>query len=293
MASIPVDKSDRPTVDVLISHCGELERRTKLPGAPAPGGLVRNSTVERGRRKRRRSSANGSTATSRSRSASPSRGHTRHSASRHRHHHRKHHRHSSSDSISPPANRGPGHRRRSDASPDHNLRGRPRLRSKSPRQRSPIAEYGENGSTDDRPRTRDEYRERDGHDIRGPRLHGRRRSPPPSRHDSPEQDGADDDSAAHRRQRSLPNQYRGGAGREDRWARNGRGGNRVDEEALRREEWERERGRFDDWGSEGRLGGGGSWGDEGRLGGGGEPAVPGDGIIYKGRGSMKYRERRW
>ncbi|TLD36367.1 Proline isomerase domain containing protein [Venturia nashicola] len=70
-------------------------------------------------------------------------------------------------------------RRRSDASPDHNLRGRIRQRSRS---QSPIAER--ESTNDDRERKR------------------RKRSPPPSRPQSRSR------STEYRRQRSLPNQYR-------------------------------------------------------------------------------------
>jgi peptidyl-prolyl isomerase G (cyclophilin G) len=251
MTQVPVDDNDRPKLPVIISNCGELERRKKNPIAhPSLKGSTTEETPgtspARGRRKRRHSSS-----PTPSRSPSPSRGHGRRSASRHRHNHRhrrqrsdaaprsrSHSRavESTSDSHTPPIQDA---RRRSDLSADHTLRGRPRR-----------AEPNEQG--------------------------GRKRSPPPSRPRSKE--------TGYRRQRSLPNQYR-------RYERqHNHGEDDEEEQQLRRQEYERDGG---DRGREnhGRLGGG-----DGRLGGYDDEEMENNsgGIVYKGRGAMKYREqKRW
>jgi peptidyl-prolyl isomerase G (cyclophilin G) len=228
MSKVDVDKEDMPLVDVVVSNCGELERKRR-PGkalaVPVKDG--KEISTSRGRHHRRRTSTP-------NRSPSPSRGHGRHSASRYRHHHRRHHRDdSSSRSATPPTK----DRRRSDASPDHNLRGRPRQRSR-PRSRSPILE---DDSASPEPK------------------HYRKRSPPPSRPRSK--------SPGHRRQRSLPNQYN------NNW---------KEEERLKRSEHDREGDRYME-DSSGRLGGNGSEWDN---------MASGDGVKYKGRGAMKFRENR-
>ena len=84
----------------------------------------------------------------------------------------------------------------------------------------------------------------------------------------------------------MPNQYY-----EDRYGYgHGREGGRMrerdDEAVLRREEWEREGGeeRFE-----------GARGEEDQEGGyavGGDAGGAMEGVVYKGRGSMKYKERR-
>jgi len=172
IVQVPVDKDDRPKIDVLIARCGEMER----PSAATRTRSIMSSnskqtSEDRGRRKRRRSPSKSPT-----RSESPSRGHTRSSGSRHRHHYRKHHHVSSSPSPTPPGRRN---RRRSDASLDHNIRGRPRQRSRH-RTRSPILES-----------------------VSPPR-HRRKRSQPPSRRRESNESGKSPDL---RRQRSLPNLY--------------------------------------------------------------------------------------
>ncbi|KAF2637441.1 hypothetical protein P280DRAFT_521124 [Massarina eburnea CBS 473.64] len=130
--------------------------------------------AERGRLKRRRMSSH-----SPPRAPSPSRGHDRDSGSRHRHHHRKHHRADSSDSITPPRSITKN-RRRSDAEPDHTLRGRARNRSQS-RSQSPICEGEEMGARE-----------------------ARRRDQPPSRGRN---GSGEEDDGKMRRQRSLRNIY--------------------------------------------------------------------------------------
>jgi peptidyl-prolyl isomerase G (cyclophilin G) len=234
MAKVEVDKDDKPLVEVLVSHCGELERKKKTTTSLAvPAKDHAAASTSRGRHKRRHSSTP-------ERSPSPSRGHTRESGSRHRHRHRRHRRDDSSsavsrDSITPPA-KAEHHKRRSEGSPDHNLRGRPRNRSNS-RSKSPIAEINE---------------------ASPPPRQYRKRSSPPSRPRSK--------SPGYRRQRSLPNQYRD-------WR---------EEERLRVAELERDGDRYVE-DSSGRLGGGGGWDDPG-----------GNGVKYKGRGAMKFKEhQRW
>jgi hypothetical protein len=79
----------------------------------------------------------------------------------------------------------------------------------------------------------------------------------------------------------LPNQYNRHEGRR-------RGNYDAEEESLAREEWERDGGDRRRGEEGARLGGFDDWGagmgeDEGN-----------DGIVYKGRGAMKYREKkRW
>ncbi|KAF2805747.1 uncharacterized protein BDZ99DRAFT_395629 [Mytilinidion resinicola] len=165
---IPVDKTYRPTIPILISRCGELQP----PQARAIASASATTSEDRGRRKRRRS-----TSRSPARSESPSRGHHRRSASRHRYDPRKHRHISSSPSSTPPKHRI---RRRSDASLDHNLRGRPRQRSRH-RTRSPILESA----------------------SPSPGRYRRKRSQPPSRR----REYREGRSPDQRRQRSLPNIY--------------------------------------------------------------------------------------
>ena len=150
---------------------------------PSPNDSVhagdKSAEAERGRLKRRRMSSH-----SPPRASSPSRGHDRDSGSRHRQHHRKHHRASSSPSrMTPPSAKK--NRRRSDAEPDHTLRGRARNRSES-RSRSPILE---------------EERVK---------WQGRKRSAPPSRHRIDDDDDGGNENVL-RRLRSYPNMYRQGS----------------------------------------------------------------------------------
>ncbi|MCJ1364833.1 hypothetical protein MMC16_003950 [Acarospora aff. strigata] len=132
VARLKVDKNDRPLEDVLISHCGELERRKQftanLTHLEADGDSAATSTSSRDRgRKRRRQSTNDdiSRFTSRSRSRS-------------RKHHHHHHREPPPPQSPPTASRTQTqhqHRRRSDLSLDGTLRGRTLTRSPSlPRQ---------------------------------------------------------------------------------------------------------------------------------------------------------------
>jgi len=197
MAKVQVDKEDRPLTDVLVSHCGELERKKKARQPEIAEETVETST-SRGRHKRRHSS-------SRSRSPSPSRGHGRRSGSRHRHRHRRHKRDAStsaSRSPTPPVR----DRRRSDANPDHTFRGRQRRRSQS----------------HDAAIESDEASE--------PKAH-RKRSPPPSRPRSRDQDQRRQRSLPNqyrREDRRMENSYGrlggGGGGGGDSYGRLGGGG---------------------------------------------------------------------
>ncbi|ORY03660.1 hypothetical protein BCR34DRAFT_573356 [Clohesyomyces aquaticus] len=182
IAESPIDASNSNHIihPVLLHDSGTLEP----PPVPTPTGGDTNST-SRGRHKRRRLASH-----SPPRSASPSRGHNRASGSRHRRHARAHHRPDSlspsSSSMTPPHSLSPlakkktKIRRRSDAEPDHNFRGRARKRSRT---RSPIEEEGSWGH--------------------------RKRSPPPSRHRYGQREDGKGSGSTVRRQRSLPNLYRG------------------------------------------------------------------------------------
>ena len=53
IANVPTDRKDRPTVPVLISRCGELERRKKRPTQqPQPNSVSEEPSRDRGRRRR-------------------------------------------------------------------------------------------------------------------------------------------------------------------------------------------------------------------------------------------------
>lgn len=265
MAKIPVDDKDRPLSEVIVSHCGELERRSKPNAAP------QNPTrkQEKGRQQSQEGNAR------RHRSSNPSIG-------------------SRSGARSPPGRRkyrgrSPSpNRRRSDTGLDENRRGRASTRSVSPRD----------------------------HSSRSPQRHRghRRRNSPPSR------------SRSLRRSRS-PHLRRGATDRNGS-SRYGDGGkprdwdpNNYDYDPRRireREEYEISHQR--DWrgrpyknkhgetreferrighdldaynsrlGTDEIL----TYGqrDLDRLGGGGDDEGE-SGIRFKGRGSMKYRERKW
>ncbi|KAL8677742.1 MAG: hypothetical protein Q9186_005852 [Xanthomendoza sp. 1 TL-2023] len=111
MAKVPVDKKDSPLSEVLVSHCGELER--KLKPNTAPQVLVKESngerrrTQEKGEKKTKRSRSRNRSANPQDRSPSLSR------SRRHR------------EPSTPP-------RRRSGTALDENRRGRTATRSASP-----------------------------------------------------------------------------------------------------------------------------------------------------------------
>jgi peptidyl-prolyl isomerase G (cyclophilin G) len=297
MASVEVDDDDKPKVPVVISHCGELERRSKRPPATdrtmSKADHAEDSEDRRGRGKRRHSDepAESTQEGEKSRRTHRHHDHRRHrdsrsrsprprdgSKDRHRHRHRHQH-YRDREEYKAKDSKYDADRRRSDFSIDHTLRGRSRRRSETPDGKKADKHNGHNG-TEAAP------------DDPSKERHSRRhhRSPSPSRAGRLPEDGPEEPTL--RRRRSLPNQYeelekkerrRGkDRGHDDRYSRGRlRDG---EEDRLRAEEWEREgaRDRYDDAGDEsGRLGGG--W-DE-----------PDDGAIkYKGRGAMRYREkRRW
>lgn len=267
MAKVPVDRKDRPLTELTIARCGELDTRPKttasVEGASGSKHLTSRQLSprpSRGRKGVQRSSASSSASRSHSRSRSP---------------HQKNHHHAKNHSPKP--------RRRSDVAIDETRRGRSLTRSPSPE-----AISSKTATT------------------RPPHHHhnDRKRSLPPSRPHSRPRSRSPHLRRRRTRSRSPHNRTRRGE----------RGGwRRRDEEALRRAEQEREGGRARwDGAMEGveryggrdifQSGGGGGGGrnrDEGdvdRSGGGGggggdeseEPTVR-----FKGRGSMKYREKKW
>ncbi|KAI9759023.1 MAG: hypothetical protein M1835_000477 [Candelina submexicana] len=283
LASLPVDKNDRPLTPVIISHCGELERRKKAPILETTTATkdTTSTSPNRGRKRRKRSD---------SPSRSPSR-----SVTPDRKHHRKHRR--ASPSPTPPR-----HRRRSDHDLDSTLRGRPRLRSSSPTPLPTIPDSKPHSPPSATKRETSppssvlEQRRKHHH------HHKRRRSPSPSRSRSRNRRRSRSPHLRrrHSRSRSWQRGWRGDRREEFRDRAGFRG--REEEEAIRREEMEREggEGRFeglieDDSGDYMRGGRERVWrdreaGGEGRLGGGGG----GEGEVkFKGRGSMKFRERRY
>ncbi|KAF4552902.1 41 kDa peptidyl-prolyl cis-trans isomerase-like protein [Elsinoe fawcettii] len=279
IAEVPVDKDDRPNVPVLISRCGELERK-KRPTASSVMASAPTFTSARhcspGPRSRSRSR-------SRSRDDRPDdrNGRARDGADTKK------------------------RRRRSDAQADETFRGRPKTRSES---RSPARRRRSEDAMSDGPEVSMES---------PPRKHRRVRSRSPSRSRSRE-GRKDRDSLRRSRSRSDSGHEgrRRRHGSRDRDGERDRRGERRQEKEM---DWRdrrfnarqqgdrrggyRDRGgrrddrRFDDrrgygqrrYGGDGRL-------NDGRLG-GDEGDIPSEsGIKFKGRGSMKFREpdsRRW
>ena len=261
MAKLKVDKDDKPFEDVLIVHCGELERRKKptVASQAVSRGDLRdkpNGSSDRGRKR---------AISSRSSSLSPV-------PSYEQHKHRKQNRFSKSPN--PPK---VSDRRRSDVALDETRRGRTLTRSPSPSvltARSPARYH----------------------------HHHNKRSPSLSRSRPRGQSPSNYLRRRHTRSRS----------RSRSWHRRATYGDsndyRLDEDQIRQEEEEREggRGRFegiieDNNGRDYKFrnerrqrpdsyhhGSSGS----GRLGGDNVDSTDG-GVKFKGRGSMKYREKRW
>ncbi|KAI9656002.1 MAG: hypothetical protein M1821_005063 [Bathelium mastoideum] len=263
MAKVDVDDNDRPLTPLLIAHCGELERRKKPtqpePSSHPPSRAIEDADHHRGRHKRRHSD-------SPVRSASPPR-----SQSRSRAKYRK------------------KDRRRSDLSLDSTLRGRALKRGAS-ESVSPVREDENMGAANKRRKQR--THQRNPSPSRGSEggRQGRRRSSLPNQelHDrvkekQREQRGDEDREAERSDERDFGSRRR----RDDRGRDNARG--RYDQERPREEdmEWEGRRRDFDDRDRRYR---GDSWRNDGRLGGEREEASEG-GIKFKGRGSMKFRER--
>lgn len=301
MAKVPVDAKDRPVSEILISHCGELERRIKntVPIIAAsssnhPLDHRRPSPDNRGRQRPKHPRTTASSPDSRSSfSTSSYRGNGKN--------HKK---------PTPP-------RRRSDFTIDETRRGRSLTRSVSPEHPSKA------------PSPPPHHHHHHHH-------HHRKRSPPPSRSRSPRMNS----QSPHLRRRHTRSRSRSRSPRARGWRNDRRenGGHRWwDEETLRREEEEREGGRqrwegiiedgpaYDHHNNNnnrsygGRTQGHGNYDGGGRdrdrernrrfaggmpsvavggggLGGGGGAAGGGPGgqeVRFKGRGSMKYRERKW
>ncbi len=218
MAKVPVDSKDRPQTEIIVSHCGELERRKKAPIPPS-----QHQISTRGRKHPTRSPSS-------SRSPSP------------HHHHTK---------TALPSSRPP--RRKSDFALDETRRGRTLTRSPSPHALSPSP-----------PRKR------------------RKRSLPPSRSRSRHS------RSPHLRRRHTKSRSRSlGRGRRGR----DEGGGRREADAYngRHDGYERGFRGTEYWGRDERdgfngHGGDGRFDDLGDLGGS---------VKFKGRGSMKYREKKW
>ncbi|KAL8719286.1 MAG: hypothetical protein Q9225_003688 [Loekoesia sp. 1 TL-2023] len=247
MAKVPVDRKDRPLTEIIVSHCGELERRPK-PGATAQVPAQKHKrkgeqSQERSNGKVRHYSSSNDSTTSSKRSQSPRR--------------RKYRKRSRSP------------RRRSDTGLDENRRGRTSTRSISPDDSSPKSP----------PRHR----------------HHRRRSSPPSRSRSLRRS-----RSPHLRRRPTDRdrspRYGAISGRRDR---------DIEDEYDRNRRQENQPGRrneseFDYAESYGNRVRDGQREhnkprqyDDGRLGGVGVDNEEEPEIKFKGRGSMKYRERRW
>ncbi|KAL8802159.1 MAG: hypothetical protein Q9200_006687 [Gallowayella weberi] len=111
MAKVPVDKKDSPLFEVIVTHCGELERKSKPNTAPHALAKEINGehqrTQEKGERQAKRSRSQDRSTKPLDPSPSPSRS-------------RRHH-----EPSTP-------HRRRSDTGLDENRRGRTATRSVSP-----------------------------------------------------------------------------------------------------------------------------------------------------------------
>ncbi|KAI9848838.1 MAG: hypothetical protein M1837_006354 [Sclerophora amabilis] len=326
MAKVRVDKNDRPLEDVIVAHCGELERRKKAPPVPPVNGReshkqpipdaedgqdIDGGDDRRGRKRRRhQTSEDGQrsdhSVSSSSRSRSPpgyrqqyskpdftTQGHKQQ-----RHHQRRHRRHDRSISHDTTL-RGRTHVRSSSrtASPSDNDEAP--VTQRNGRSRSPSRHLQRNFIPDEPRRSR-------------PRKHSI--SNPPSRSPSPGYHHQQHHQRPLRRYRSRT-RSRSYSRERRRYNRHRAPGRwhpdfRPDEDLIRREEEEREGGddrfegvieRDEDYYDEDRAGrryGGGSYPhSDGRLGGQGhdddDDGGGGPGVIFKGRGSMKYREKRW
>lgn len=245
MAKVPTGKDDRPTVDVAISHCGELVQRsravTRTSTATTP-----SDSVDRGRDKRRRSESHPGASSSPRPRLRDERGEER----------------GVPRDLIPPSGMKK-QRRRSDHEIDGTLRGRRRQRSCSKGKLPDVFSRDPSSNSN------------------------HRRSPSPSRsharrsdEGSDSRDGSGYEAGFRRRRRSLPNHY-------DRLRRAGRSDERVvraeessDTPRRRRDARSGQARRHDK--SE-RLGDGPSSSEA--------AGASGGNIVYKGRGSMKYREQ--
>ncbi|KAH0544278.1 hypothetical protein FGG08_001541 [Glutinoglossum americanum] len=337
MAKLKVNKDDQPYDDVLIVHCGELEKRGK-PTQPSVKELSRESVPRRspvdesrrGRKRQRecsdidekhsyddRHSPRKSVSRSpRSKTNSPPR-------PRRRKHQRKHDRSSSPRSPSLPPKKIRYYRRRSN-SLDSTLRGRSRIRSAS--RTSSAASPSERKGKTNQNSSRSPPRHSSPHRQRSPRYRPRSRSytfsrsPPLRRRHrhrsrSPSRSVERDRYHYHRHRRPSWHSRDYHRRPKDHYRYNEE--RRADEDRIRREEEAREGGedRYQGIIEDDKRNGGGDgydarggdhWyrpsrgyvdrGDSGRLGDAENVGGPPDGepgVKFKGRGSMKYRERRW
>ncbi|KAG8631410.1 hypothetical protein KVT40_000550 [Elsinoe batatas] len=272
IAEVPVDKNDRPKGSVLISRCGELERKKRA--APAPATKAHDHKKEPARKP---------VSGSKSPSSSPNRerrGDDRNGRLRDEQDSRK-------------------RRRRSDQGPDETFRGRPKTRSES---RSPVPRGSSDAMADDAPAARKDS---------PPRKHRRVRSRSPSRDNNKDdkrarlrrsrsRSGSGHEERRRRHDRPDNDRDRRGGNRDERdvdW----RDRRREDRERGNRGGgyWDRDRTgsrfndrRFDDRRGNGNRRYGNNDGrlNDGRLGGDEHDASSESGIKFKGRGSMKFRE---
>ena len=261
MAKVKVDKSDRPLVEVLISNCGELEQRNKLfhTARSARKNVDHHADGHSSDRGRKRPM----------RALSPAESQSSSESGRQKKHYKLSRRLDS-----------PQARRRSDINIDETRRGRELTRSPSPTLGRAKARYGFP------------------HD-----QHRRRRSASPSRPRDVCLSPSPHLRREHTRSRPRSPEYRWSKGH------NAKLFYRVDEEDIRREEREREGGtnRFEDviddeheCRQDSRQIRGSSYNppkralryDDVHLGESGETDAGGQ-VKFKGRGSMKYRERQW
>ncbi|KAL8690808.1 MAG: hypothetical protein Q9218_003834 [Villophora microphyllina] len=112
MAKVPVDNKDRPLTEVIVSHCGELERRQKQDSAPSSRSKEPNGKHDKVQERKTKTSGRSMSSKGAKASRSPS------PAPAKRHRHRE-------QSTSP-------RHRKSDAGLDENRRGRTSTRSISP-----------------------------------------------------------------------------------------------------------------------------------------------------------------
>ena len=280
IASMKVDKNDRPLEDVLVSHCGELERRKRPTTHTRP--ISQNEIMAKpsGSSDRGRKRDHASRSPSRSASKSPP----------YSHGHRKYRKQEEQPNS---LKQHPTTRRRSDVQLDETRRGRTLTRSPSPStskqnaKRSPIPPNQRRKRSPCRSSTRSRTRISTSPHLR--RRHTRSRSRSWSHHRGSRYEG-------RKRYRS----YRSGIRREEdekeRYGRKERRDNANDEghsksytdrslahhNGTRGQEHNRDRGN-----------GGGCGGSNGRLDGADGDDMGSGGIKFKGRGSMKFREKKW
>lgn len=242
LGKVDVDKNDRPLVEIIISRCGELERRKPATANNATATTDIGRTEKRDDERRRKKRAHSSHSTS-SRSRSPE-DHLPAPIRQHR-----------SPRTTEHTNNGPAWRR-SDHAIDEDMRGGKRHASRHRDSRDQFKKT----SRQDRKRSASPSRaaERRGSRSRSPEEYRRRTSPP-----------------IHYERRGGPPRYH------------------QDEQRIREEEIGRDGGRdrFTGVMQESRAS---RWTDsrDGRLNSGGRVGDGASEIKFKGRGAMKFRERK-